>query len=93
MERGSGLIPRYLNWKLETAFTRERVPDMFARVHSGNVIKAAIKMKPAEKNIRDIGFRAWKYVDVINQERELSGFDNEILCLLLVRPSLLETWL
>jgi hypothetical protein len=71
MVAGSEFIPRYLNWSLETSFTRAKTRAMFAGVHKSDVIKQAIKKKVAEKLIRDDGFHAWKYVDVINQEKKI----------------------
>jgi hypothetical protein len=85
MVAGSGFIPRYLNWSLETSFTRAKARAMFAGVHKLDVIKHAIKKKAAEKLMRDGGFHAWKYVDVINQEKEISRLDNEVLCSLLIQ--------
>src|SRR5690349_8286943 len=35
--------------------------------------------------MRDIGFNAWKYVEVITKEDEISRLENEVLCELLVQ--------
>jgi hypothetical protein len=84
MVAGSGFIPRYMNWMLETPFTRAKAQDMFAQVHKSDV-KQAIKKKASEKLMREGGFHAWKYIDIIDQESEISRLDNEVLCLLLVQ--------
>jgi hypothetical protein len=85
----SGFIPRYLNWSLDKSFTKAKARAMFAGVHKSDVIKKAIKKKAAEKLMRDGGFHAWKYVDVINQEKKISRLDNEVLCSLLVQMALI----
>lgn len=85
LEIGTGGIPRYRNWRFNETFYRAQFRGLLDALPIGIFKGDPLSPTPTEQIIYNQGFRASKYVSLVNQQRSIDTVSNMYLVDLLIR--------